>query len=468
MILEQFYLGCLAHASYILIDERTRTAAVIDPQRDVEQYLAKAAEHGATIEHVLLTHFHADFVAGHLELRERTGARIYLGAQARAEYDFTPLAEGDELRFGDVRLSILETPGHTPEGISILVFDEARDAEAPHAVFTGDTLFVGDVGRPDLMASVGITSEELAGMLYDSLRDKLMQLPEATLVYPAHGAGSMCGKNLGTETFSTIGTQLQLNYALQPMAREEFVRVVSAAQPQAPAYFGYDAQLNKQVRPLLEDALARVLVALQPEEVLAKRDAGAQVLDVREADAFAAGHLRGSLNVGLDGKFATWSGSVLEPEREIVVIAPTGKEREVATRLGRIGFDGMVGFLAGGYDALAAHPDQLATSARVAPAALQARLEKGEDLVVLDVRGPGEVEAGHVGDSLSIPLPALASRWEEVPTDRPVAVICKSGYRSSAATSLLRARGLTDVLDVTGGMDAWQAGGHPVATPATT
>ncbi|MDH3604784.1 MAG: MBL fold metallo-hydrolase, partial [Candidatus Tectomicrobia bacterium] len=241
MILKQYYLGCLAHASYVIADEETQTAVVVDPQRDIDQYLQDAEQWGVQIRHVFLTHFHADFLAGHLELRDRVGAHIYLGARAKAEYDFTPVKDGDVLEFGRLRLGVFETPGHTPEGISILVYDLEKDDHNPHAVLTGDTLFIGDVGRPDLLASIGVTADELAGMLYDSLHHKLLTLPDETLVYPAHGAGSMCGKNLSTETVSPLGNQRRYNYALQPMSEAEFKRLVTADQPEAPAYFVYDA-----------------------------------------------------------------------------------------------------------------------------------------------------------------------------------------------------------------------------------
>ena len=288
MILKQYYLGCLSQASYLIGDESTRTAVVVDPRRDIEEYLEDAAEAGLRIEHVILTHFHADFVAGHLELRERTGARIHLGARASAEYEFSPLADGDVLEWGQVRLTIMETPGHTPEAISVLVFDLARDRERPQAVLTGDTLFIGDVGRPDLMASVGASAQELAGQLYASVH-RLLQLPDETLVYPGHGAGSACGKNLSSETVSTIGAQRRENGALQPMSQEAFVKLVTADQPKAPAYFGYDAQLNRRQRSTLEAALARELAALPLEAVLRAQSEGAQVLDVRDPDDYAAG-----------------------------------------------------------------------------------------------------------------------------------------------------------------------------------
>ncbi len=350
MILKQYYLGCLSQASYLIGDEATRTAVVVDPRRDVEEYLEDAAEAGLRIEHVILTHFHADFVAGHLELRECTGARIHLGARATAEYEFSPLADGDVLEFGQVRLKILATPGHTPEAISVLVFDLAKDREHPQAVLTGDTLFIGDVGRPDLMASVGASAQDLAGQLYDSVH-RLLQLPDDTLVYPGHGAGSACGKNLSSETVSTIGAQRRDNCSLQPMSKESFVKLVTTDQPKAPSYFGYDAQLNRRERSTLEAALSREQTALTLDAVLRAQRDGAQVLDVRDPDDYAASHLAGSTNISLKSRFASWAGALLTPARPIVIVAAPGSEPEAAVRLGRIGFDNVLGYLAGGVDA---------------------------------------------------------------------------------------------------------------------
>ncbi len=465
MIVKQFYLGCLAHASYIVIDERTRTAAVIDPQRDVAQYLDEADRHGATIQYVLLTHFHADFVAGHLELRKQTGARIYLGERAEPEYEFTPLKDGDALEFGDVRLSILETPGHTPEGISIVLYDLPVSDREPYAVFTGDTLFVGDVGRPDLLASIGFTAPELASMLYDSLHGKLMKLPDATIVYPAHGAGSMCGKNLGKETHTTIGDQRRFNYALQPMDRQAFVDTVSAEQPEAPAYFLHDAVLNRQERETLEDNLEKVLNPLSPDEVVALRDSGAHVVDVRDAADFAGAHLAGSVNVGLDGKFATWAGTVLSADSRIVIVAEPDREYEAAMRLGRIGLDGVVGFLEGGPGALDGRPELLATLERTTATELAARLGRDDAPFVLDVRTPNEWSDGHVEGAVNVPLNHLEERLSEVPRDREVVVMCRSGYRSSLAASQLGRAGHERLVDLVGGFEAWKASQLPVATP---
>lgn len=457
MILKQYYLGCLAHASYLIGDESTGAAVVVDPQRDVDQYLEDAAQLGLGIRDVFLTHFHADFVAGHLELRDRAGAKIHLGARAEAEFEFEPARDGDVLEFGSVRLSILETPGHTPEMISIVVTDLAKDPGRPHAVLTGDTLFIGDVGRPDLLASFGHTADELAGMLYDSLHEKLMRLPDETLVYPAHGAGSMCGKKLGQETVSTIGIQRRTNYALQPMSREEFVRLVTADQPEAPAYFAYDAALNRRERPTLDRSMAGSLRALSLEETLRMRGEGAQIVDVREPREFAGAHLAGSINLPLQGRYATYSGMVLRRDRPIVIIAEPGAEVEGVMRLGRIGFDHVAGYLGGGMRALAGRPEEVRVQERVTPVELAEELGGAEPPLVLDVRTEQEHAQRRIAGSLNIPLHRLEERLAEVPRGRRVVVQCRTGYRSSVAASLLRRAGIESVVDLMGGLEAWDA-----------
>jgi hydroxyacylglutathione hydrolase len=467
MILRQFYLNCLAHASYLVGDEQTHVAAVIDPQRDIDQYLDAAAEHGLRIAHVILTHLHADFIAGHLELRDRAGATIYLGAAARAEYAFTPLADGDRIEMGRVRLQAIETPGHTPESISIAVYDLERSDTAPHAVLTGDTLFVGDVGRPDLRAALGWSAADLGGLLYDSLRTKLLTLPDASLVYPAHGAGSLCGKALSKETVSTIGEQRRLNYALQPMTKAAFVDLVTADQPDAPPYFTYDAVLNSKERPTLDEALARELNPMTVDLVLALQRTGGQILDTRDAGEFAAAHLAGSLNIGLGGQYATWAGTMLGRDRPIVIIADPGHEHEAATRLGRIGFDHIVGYLHDGLRSLESRPELMAATERVSAPLAAERLAAGE-AVAVDVRTTGEREQKFVAGSISIPLNHLAERIDELPKDRPLLVYCAGGYRSSIAASLLQQRGFTNVSEIAGGLAAWEAAKLPVKYSAQT
>ncbi len=460
MILHQFYLNCLAHASYLIGDEATGTAAVVDPQRDVDQYLAFAEEHKLHIAHVFLTHFHADFLAGHLELRDRSGATIYLGAAAKAEYAFTPLKDGDRVEFGRVRLQALETPGHTPESISILVYDLDRSATEPHGVLTGDTLFVGDVGRPDLRAALGWSATDLGSMLYDSLRTKLLTLPDSSLVYPAHGAGSLCGKAISKETVSTIGEQRRLNYALQPMTKAQFLDIVTADQPDAPPYFTFDAVLNSRERPTLEQALAD-LNALSLEQVLAIKEAGGQILDTREPTDFAAAHLAGSINIGLGGQYATWAGTVLSREQPIVIIADPGHENEAALRLGRIGFDHVAGYLKDGLRSLESRPDLTATTERLSAPLAAERLAEGAPMVV-DVRTPSERDEKRVAGSVGIPLNHLTERLGELPTDRPLLIYCAGGYRSSIAASILQQNGFDRVSEIAGGIAAWETAKLPV------
>ncbi len=461
MQLKQYYLGCLSHASYLITDEKTKTAAVVDPQRDVEQYLSDAEACGCEIKQVFLTHFHADFLAGHIELRDKCGAKIYLGRRGEPEFQATKVKEGDRIEFGDVRLEILETPGHTPEGISILVYDLAKSREQPLAVLTGDTLFIGDVGRPDLLASIGVTADELADMLYDSLTQKLVKLPDATLVYPAHGAGSMCGKNLSKETVSTIGEQKKFNYALQPMSREEFKRMVTAEQPEAPSYFVHDAILNRQERPNLDKTLAQSLHALLLEDVLRFRNEGAQIVDVRDAIDFEGAHLAGAINIGIQGKYATWCGTVLSHQQPIVVIAEDGQEEEAVTRLGRIGFDNVAGYLRRGMEALRERPDLVEKIDRITAVALAEQLTSDSPPTVVDVRSEKEWAAGHVAGSVNLPLNHLRERVTEIAADRPVVVHCEGGYRSAIAASLLAQTRRAPVLDMVGGFKAWAASKLP-------
>lgn len=459
MILEQHYLACLAQASYFIADPEAGVAAVVDPRRDVQLYLDRAAELGVQIEHVFLTHFHADFVSGHLELRERTGATIHLGAAAETAYPSHGLEDGDEVSVGAVTVRALATPGHTPESTCFLVFDPAAaDPTAPYAVLTGDTLFIGDVGRPDLMASVGHSAEELAGLLYDSTRTKLLPLPDATLVYPGHGAGSMCGKNLSSDTFSTVGAQRASNGALQEMTRAEFIAEITSGQPRVPQYFPVDAVLNRSQRETLDTVLDRALAPLSFEDVKRRQEDGAIVLDCRDAEDFAARHLRGSVWVGLDGKFATWAGTVLRPDSEVVLVATPGRESEAAMRLGRIGHDAIAGFLPDIDAALAAHPGDVEASDRTDMEPFAAAvLGDGPAPHVLDVRAPGEWEAGHIEGATHIPVIELEDRLAEIPTDRPLHVICGSGYRSLIVTSLLARHGIDGLIDVRGGMTAWAA-----------
>lgn len=461
MIFKQFYLPCLAHASYLIGDESTGTAAVVDPQRDTDQYIAFASEHGLRIKHVFLTHLHADFIAGHLELRDRVGATIYLGAAAKAGYTFTPFGDGQTLEFGRVRLKAMETPGHTPESISILIYDLNVSESQPHAVLTGDTLFIGDVGRPDLRVALGWSATQLGGMLFDSLH-KLLGLPDESLVYPAHGAGSLCGRAISKETVSTLGEQRRSNYALQSMSKEEFIQVVTADQPEAPPYFTYDAVLNSEERPTLDEALAREMNPLTLDAVLALQSDGAQILDTRDSEEFAAAHLKGSLNIGLRGQYATWAGTMLDRTHPIVIIADPGRENESAVRLGRIGFDHVAGYLQNGLQSLNSRPDLVAFTERLSAPYAGEVLSSSEPPLAVDVRTPREREQKHIEGSLSIPLNRLAVNLETLPKNRPLLLYCAGGYRSSIAASLLQGRGFASVSEIAGGIAAWEAAKLPV------
>jgi hydroxyacylglutathione hydrolase len=462
LILKQFYLPCLAHASYVIGDEETGAAAVVDPQRDTDQYLAFAVEHSLKIKYVFLTHLHADFIAGHLELRDNAGATIYLGAGAKASYAFSPLGNGEHLEFGRVRLKVLETPGHTPESISIVVYDLGVSDSQPQAVLTGDTLFIGDVGRPDLRAALGWSANQLGGMLFDSLHTKLMALPDQTLVYPAHGAGSLCGKKISKETVSTLGEQRRSNYALQSMSKEAFIQLVTADQPEAPAYFNYDAVLNSQERPTLDQALAREMNPLTLEQVLELQSQGAQILDTRDSAEFASAHLAGSINIGLVGQFATWAGTVLDRKHPIVIIAAAGHENESAIRLARIGFDHVAGYLENGLHSLKSHPDLTVTTERLSAPFAAELLCSPEPPLAIDVRMPRERDQKSIAGSLGIPLNHLTEQTGQLPKGRSLIVYCAGGYRSSIAASLLQRLGFAGVSEIAGGIAGWEAAKLPV------
>ena len=457
MIFKQYYLGCLSHASYLIGDEKSNTAVIVDPQRDIDQYLKDANLHRLNIRHVLLTHFHADFVAGHLELRDRVSASIYLGAQAKAEYEFIPLKDGNVIEFGKVRLKTLETPGHSPESISILVYDLTKDINEPYAVLTGDTLFIGDVGRPDLRASLGWSASELGGMLYDSIHNKIINLPDETLVYPTHGAGSMCGKNLSKETVSTMGIQKKYNYALQPMRKEEFIKIVTADQPEAPDYFTYDAVLNTKERLTLDESLEETLNPLNLNQVIKLKEKGAQILDVRDPMEYEGAHLAGSINIGLGGKFATWAGTIIERDKPIVIIAKTECVKEAVIRLGRIGYDHIAGYLRGGMESLLSRTDLLKRTERITSLTLSDKILSDNPPILIDVRTVNEWESGHIKGSINIPLNQIKERISEIPKDKELVVQCASGYRSSIALSLLEMNNLSNISDLVGGISAWKA-----------
>jgi hydroxyacylglutathione hydrolase len=464
LILHQFYLNCLAHASYLIGDEQTHIAAVIDPQRDIDRYLNFAAEHNLQIKHVFLTHLHADFVAGHLELRDRVGATIYLGAKAKAEYKFKPLSDGTHVEFGRVRLEALETPGHTPESVSLLVYDLDESETQPYAVLTGDTLFIGDVGRPDLRVALGWSAADLGGLLFESLHSKLLPLPDASLVYPAHGAGSLCGKAISKETVSTIGEQRRLNYALQPMSKQAFIDLVTADQPEAPPYFVYDAVLNSKEHPTLDEALQRDFKPLTLESVLALQSGEAQILDTRDPEEFGAAHLAGSINIGLNGQYATWAGTVLNHEHPIVIIAAPGRENESAVRLGRIGFDHIAGYLQNGLQSLESRPDLVTSTERISAQFAAELLASNQPPFAVDVRTPRERDQKFIAGSLSLPLGHLFENLAVIPKDRLLLVYCAGGYRSSMAASLLQRAHFASVAEIAGGLAAWESAHLPVSS----
>jgi len=457
MYFRQFYLGCLAQASYMIGSEGE--AVVVDPRRDVDEYLADAEAHGLKIRYILETHLHADFVSGHRELAERTGATIVFGARAGAALPHLAVRDGDEIRVGRVALRILETPGHTPESVSVLVTDGEAPGEPP-LVLTGDTLFIGDVGRPDLAGSYGHSAGEMAAMLYDSLHGKLLKLPDAAAVYPAHGAGSLCGRNISKETSSTIGHERRTNYALQPMAKEEFVRLATTDLPELPPYFGRDVAINREgARPLVD----RLPPVLEPAEVAARAGSGTQLLDVRPAAAFGAGHVPGSWNIGLTGQFASWAGTLLAPQRGIVVVAEDeAAVAEAAMRLSRVGLENTTGHLARGLLSWHAAGLPVGRLPQWPVGELWARLEEDTSRSqVLDVRRPSEHTSGRVPGAVNIPLDRLERESGALDRSRPMAVVCASGYRSSTACSLLRRQGFEKVHNVAGGTTAWIAAGLP-------
>ncbi len=452
MIFDQYYLDCLSHASYLIADETTGRAVVVDPQRDISEYLADAEAKGLTIELVLETHFHADFLSGHLELAQATGAEIGYSSVAEPEFTIRPLADGERISLGEVVLEIRHTPGHTPESMSIVVWEHADDEE-PYGVLTGDTLFIGDVGRPDLLASVGFTRDELATKLYDSLHDQLLTLPDSTRVFPAHGAGSACGKNLSTELTSSIGAQRRENYALLAPDRATFIDLVTEGQQPAPGYFIHDATMNKKQRPLMDEAGAPTPMSW--DEVRAAMDAGALLVDGRDPVEFARGHLRGAVNVGLDGRYAEFAGSVVPVDADIVLFVEPGSELEAKNRLGRIGFDRVLGYVDRPYEVLLDHQDEARVASRLTPVDFEERRATLGDLQLVDVRNPGEHALGSVPDAANIPVGQLPARLAELDPSRPTVVYCAGGYRSSVAASLLRANGFDDVSDIVGGYGAW-------------
>ncbi len=462
MILNQYYIDCLSHASYLVADEKTKRAIVVDPRRDITEYLDDAKSLGLTIEGVINTHFHADFVSGHLEFAEATGAWIGFGEAAETDYPIRRLAHGTHISLGDVDIEILSTPGHTWESISLLI-RETPDAQ-PTAVLTGDSLFIGDVGRPDLANLGDSTNTDLARAMFKTVHETLLKLPDDVKVMPAHGAGSSCGKNMSSELVSTIGAQRMTNPSVQPMSEDDFVKLITTGQPAIPGYFRADADLNRRVHNVLGES--RPIRELSPEEARQRlTDDKTVVIDTRDPEVFTAAHLDGSVNVGLGGRYAETCGMVASLTDPIVLVTPPGTESEGALRLARIGYDNVVGFVPidtdhGGF------PDYLAdlvrNGERVTVRELADMLAEGA-VTLIDVRNPGEREEGAIDGSLHIPLPQLGERVDEIPRDKPIVVHCRGGWRSCVAASLLRSRGHNEISDLIGGYEAWELEG-PVVT----
>ena len=445
MKFKQFYLGCLAHASYYIGSETE--AAIIDPQRDVQQYLDEAAANGQRIKYIIETHSHADFVSGHLELSEKTGAEIVYGERAKTEFPTHKVKDGDELAIGKVKLKFLETPGHTPDGITVLA-ENTEDSSKPLKMFTGDTLFVGDVGRPDLVGSRGFNAEQMGAMLYDSIHEKILPLPDETEVYPAHGAGSLCGKSLSKETWSTLGLQRKMNYALQPMTKDEFIKIVAADQPEVPAYFPISAAQNLKGSLSLEDLPKPK--ALTTEEI---KDFDGVVLDIRTGEKFGAGHIPNSINIGLGGQFASWAGTLVTIGTPVAIVAETGEQVDEAfMRLARVGIETVKGFiLIGDYTGDTKKIEQVSV--------LQVKEKLAGDIQFVDVRRVAEHASGHAPKTINLPLDVLAKEIGKLNPDKPTYVLCAGGYRSSLGTSVLENAGFREIYNVTGGTKAWTDAG---------
>ena len=458
----QFYLGCLAQASYLLGSDGE--AAIVDPRRDVDVYIDEAKARGLSIRFVIETHLHADFVSGHRELAERTGATVLISHRASAAFPHQGVKDGDTVKVGALSLRFLETPGHTPESISVLVTDP-RASNEPQLVLTGDTLFIGDVGRPDLLGSKGITAEHMAGLLYDSLHTKLLPLADDVLVYPAHGAGSLCGKNLSKDTFSTIGRQRETNVALQPMNRDEFIRFLTKDAPEIPQYFPMDVEINRRGASSLEPGMKpKPLAAAEVKRLL---DDGTVVLDVRSSGDYAKGSVPKSLNIGLDGQFASWAGTLVDPNRDLVIVAQdeTGAS-QARTRLARVGLERVVGWLAGGISEWREAAFPVDTTEQVSVGALNDRLAKAgpkasRTFQVVDVRRNGEWSGGHIDGAIHAPLHVLEDHAAYLDPALKTYVVCGGGYRSVMAAEILRELGVKDVVDVKGGMAEWKAQGLP-------
>ncbi len=462
MTIEQLYTGCLSQGAYYI--ESRGEVAIVDPLRETGPYIRKAQQRGATIKYVFETHFHADFVSGHIDLAQKTGAKIVYGPNANTTYPIYHAVDGEEFTLGDVVIRVLHTPGHTLESTTYLLLDEARK---PHAIFTGDTLFIGDVGRPDLAIKNDLTEQDLAGMLYDSLQTKIMPLPDDVMVYPAHGAGSACGKNMSKETTDRLGNQKRFNYALQARSKEEFVAQVLDGLTKAPIYFAQNARLNKEGYEPMDAVMKRGKHALAPSVFeTAVNETVALVLDVREAADFAKGFIPNSINIGLNGQFAPWVGELIpDLQQPIALITPVGQEAETILRLARVGYDQCIGYLDGGFAAWQ-HAGREFDTVESVSAEEFVRQQDGASVnqptglpgsPVIDVRKPAEFATEHVAEAINAPLETLNDHLAEIPKTGPVYVHCAGGYRSMIANSILKARGFSNVVNVEGGITAIKA-----------
>jgi hydroxyacylglutathione hydrolase len=448
MYIEQLYTNCLAEAAYYV--ESEGEAAIIDPLRETDPYINLATARGAKIRYVFETHFHADFVSGHIDLSRKVNAPIVYGPGAHTNYKVHNAADGEIFQLGKVKIKVLHTPGHTPESSCYLLFDEQGNE---HAIFTGDTLFVGDVGRPDLLDGV-LTSEELASQLYDSLNTKIKALPDHVIVYPAHGPGSACGKNIGKETSSTIGQQKKFNYALKDQSRKDFIRQVTDGIPPPPQYFYEDARINKMGYDPIEDVIRENQNPLKPEQFKKAVETGAIILDTRKADVFEKGFIPGSVNIGLNGQFAVWVGTLIDINRDLVLVTGPGQEYESILRLARVGYEKVLGYLDGGVSGWQGSLDTVSSIA-----ANEMKEKAGIAMDVIDVRKPGEWSAGHLKTAQFLPLAGFPDNLNQLNKERTYIVHCGGGYRSMTAISIMKNHGFKNLINVYGGFGAMEQAG---------
>ncbi|MCX6214513.1 MBL fold metallo-hydrolase [Spirosoma sp.] len=451
MIIEQLYTGCLAQGAYYI--ESNGEAAIIDPLRETSPYIRKSDKAGAKIKYVFETHFHADFVSGHIDLAQKTGATIVYGPNANTTYEAYHAKDGETFTLGHLTIKVLHTPGHTLESTTYLLIDETGK---DHAIFTGDTLFIGDVGRPDLAIKGDLTEHDLAGMLYDSLQTKIMPLADDVIVYPAHGAGSACGKNMSKETTDRLGNQKRFNYALRTKSREEFIEKVLDGLTTAPAYFAENARLNKEGYESIDRVLQRGSQTFSPDAFeAAVNETGALILDVREAADFAKGFIPNAINIGLNGQFAPWVGALIpDLMQPIALVAPEGQEGETVLRLARVGYDNCIGFLEGGFSAWQKAGKEVDQIDSIPAEEFASRWQQNPHIPIVDVRKSTEFAAEHVAGASTIPLDNINDHMADIPRHEPVYVHCAGGYRSMVANSILKARGFDNVINVEGGLAA--------------